>query len=258
MPTAVLPVTSANNDSWKGLINGGEAKHSRSSDGSAGAGNIYFYLGDRIANSDITINKVTLNFYPCMTNRTNTTLYKVYLEYMVKVEGGDYKVGNGSWVRAGGYFPSSYPSSPWQADCGQWTYAELKTGISMSLRFYIDTTLLEVEGAIKNVTVAVDYTVNKRTLTVSAAEGGTASGGGTFESGTVTTITAVPKEGYRFVKWSDGDTNAVRQVSVTSDMTYTAYFEPIASDPKFTNVEIEYTPPLYTNSSFVMRVSVTG
>ncbi len=41
---------------------------------------------------------------------------------------------------------------------------------------------------------------------VSAEANGTASGAGTFESGTEITLTATPNEGYHFVKWSDGST----------------------------------------------------
>lgn len=39
------------------------------------------------------------------------------------------------------------------------------------------------------------------------------------------TITATPDKGYRFVKWSDGNTSATRTITVTADATYTATFE---------------------------------
>lgn len=63
------------------------------------------------------------------------------------------------------------------------------------------------------------------TLTVTATAGGTATGGGTYETGSSVTIKATPNTGYKFVKWSDGNTNATRTVAVTADITYTAYFE---------------------------------
>lgn len=66
------------------------------------------------------------------------------------------------------------------------------------------------------------------TLTVTAGEGGTVTGGGTYNSGATVTITATPNSGYRFVKWSDGNTNATRTITVTADATYTATFALLA------------------------------
>ena len=54
---------------------------------------------------------------------------------------------------------------------------------------------------------------------------GTVSGGGTFEPGATTTITANPFNGYRFVRWNDNNTQNPRAVTVNNDVTYTAYFE---------------------------------
>ena len=53
---------------------------------------------------------------------------------------------------------------------------------------------------------------------------GTVTGSGTFASGTVTTITATANSGYHFVQWNDGNTDAIRTITVTADATYTAYF----------------------------------
>ena len=38
-------------------------------------------------------------------------------------------------------------------------------------------------------------------------------------------IKAVANEGYRFVKWSDGNTDRIRKVEITADITFTAIFE---------------------------------
>lgn len=72
--------------------------------------------------------------------------------------------------------------------------------------------------------VIVEY-VLFHTITVNATAGGTATGGGTYETGSSVTIKATPNTGYKFVKWSDGNTNATRTVTATADITYTAYFE---------------------------------
>jgi hypothetical protein len=37
-------------------------------------------------------------------------------------------------------------------------------------------------------------------------------------------LTAIPNEGYTFVKWSDGNTQATRYLELTEDITLTAYF----------------------------------
>lgn len=73
--------------------------------------------------------------------------------------------------------------------------------------------------------ITFEYYIPTYTITVNATAGGTVTGGGTYESGKTVTLTATPNTGYRFVKWSDGNTNATRTVTVTADATYTATFE---------------------------------
>ena len=76
-----------------------------------------------------------------------------------------------------------------------------------------------------NVTYYAVWQINSYTLTVTAGTGGTASGGGTYNYGATVTLKATPSAGYHFVKWSDGNTNASRTVTVTGNATYTATFE---------------------------------
>ena len=76
-----------------------------------------------------------------------------------------------------------------------------------------------------NVTYYAIWKINSYTLTVTAGTGGTASGGGTYNYGATATLKATPSAGYHFVKWSDGNTNASRTVTVTGNATYTATFE---------------------------------
>ena len=56
---------------------------------------------------------------------------------------------------------------------------------------------------------------------------GTATGSGRYDNGSTVTITAIPNEGYRFISWTDGNTDNPRQVIVERDTTYTATFEAI-------------------------------
>ena len=76
-----------------------------------------------------------------------------------------------------------------------------------------------------NVTYYAVWQINSYTLTVTAGTGGTVSGGGTYNYGKTATLKATPSAGYHFVKWSDGNTNASRTVTVTGNATYTATFE---------------------------------
>lgn len=65
------------------------------------------------------------------------------------------------------------------------------------------------------------------TVTVESADPtmGTVSGGGQALSGGTLTIRAIPNDGYRFRCWNDGNTENPRIVTVTGNITYTAYFE---------------------------------
>lgn len=76
-----------------------------------------------------------------------------------------------------------------------------------------------------NVTYYAIWQINSYTLTVTAGTGGTVSGGGSYNYGATATLKAIPSAGYHFVKWSDGNTNASRTVTVTGNATYTATFE---------------------------------
>ena len=53
---------------------------------------------------------------------------------------------------------------------------------------------------------------------------GTTTGSGNYASGATATLTAVPSENCIFVKWNDDVTDNPRTVTVTKDVTYTAYF----------------------------------
>ena len=57
---------------------------------------------------------------------------------------------------------------------------------------------------------------------------GSISGVGEYFSGKKALLTAKPDPGYKFKHWEDGNTSATREVTVTSDASYTAYFEPIS------------------------------
>ena len=69
--------------------------------------------------------------------------------------------------------------------------------------------------------------VAKYTLTLAASpsNGGTVTGAGVYDAGTEVAVKATANSGYTFKKWSDGNTNAERMVTVDGDMSLTATFE---------------------------------
>lgn len=88
-----------------------------------------------------------------------------------------------------------------------------------------------------------DYTLPTFVISLTAGTGGTVSGAGTYNVGSTATIKATPNSGYRFVKWSDGNTNAERQITITSsdisanvtNLSYTATFEKTECTVNFKN-----------------------
>lgn len=65
------------------------------------------------------------------------------------------------------------------------------------------------------------------TLTITAGPGGTvnSSVNGEYENGAQVTIIATPNTDYSFLKWSDGNTNATRTITITEDITLRAEFK---------------------------------
>ncbi|MBQ2290707.1 MAG: hypothetical protein II248_00835, partial [Paludibacteraceae bacterium] len=53
---------------------------------------------------------------------------------------------------------------------------------------------------------------------------GEVAGGGMYTDNTTITITATPYDGYSFLRWSDGNTDNPRTLTVTEDITLTAEF----------------------------------
>jgi len=68
---------------------------------------------------------------------------------------------------------------------------------------------------------------------VSPAAGGNVTGAGRYVAGSQVPISAVPAFGYRFIRWSDGNTNSNRTITVNDDITITAEFEKVAVTARF-------------------------
>ena len=72
------------------------------------------------------------------------------------------------------------------------------------------------------------------TLTASAGDGGSVSGGGTFASGTQVSLTATPTSGYSFSGWSNGSTTNPLTVTLNSNTSITANFQAIVNSYSLT------------------------
>lgn len=72
-------------------------------------------------------------------------------------------------------------------------------------------------------------TTRQYTLSVTSANTnqGTVTGGGTYSEGSRVNVTASPKSGYQFDKWSDGNTSASRSINVTQNLSLTATFKAV-------------------------------
>ena len=80
----------------------------------------------------------------------------------------------------------------------------------------------ETPGGGSSEDVVTKYTLG---LVASPAGGGTVTGAGVYDAGAEVAVKATANSGYTFKKWSDGNTNAERMVTVDGDMSLTATFE---------------------------------
>ena len=55
---------------------------------------------------------------------------------------------------------------------------------------------------------------------------GTVAGVGSYNYNSMVTLTAEPRDGFEFVKWDDGNTNATRKFVIVNDTTFMAVFKP--------------------------------
>lgn len=72
------------------------------------------------------------------------------------------------------------------------------------------------------------YNIN---LTANDYTMGKTYGNNSYKEGDRVIIVAEPFEGYKFVSWSDGNTNVVRELLVSSDVNLVATFAPIPVEP---------------------------
>ena len=104
---------------------------------------------------------------------------------------------------------------------------------------------------------AATYTV---TVAVTPANSGTVTGGGTYAKGSAVELKANANTGYRFSKWSDGNTDNPRSVTVNRDMSFTAQFIRSTDDNEDTDISqldnVIYINPVTTRAGVEITLSV--
>ena len=108
------------------------------------------------------------------------------------------------------------------ASCGT-NISHASGEVSITIGEYCQNVVATEQG---DISFGVQQPISRFILTLSAENGNT-SGSGVYYAFDKVEISATPDKGYTFDKWSDGNTDNPRNVTVTQDMTYTAVFEPV-------------------------------
>lgn len=116
-------------------------------------------------------------------------------------------------------------------------------------------------------TAYFEYGVTQYTVTLLASptNGGTVSGGGTYEAGAKKFVSASPNQGYIFERWSDGEVTLERMVTWDANKTLTAYFIQntvvsgnIFTIPKTIETGETYFKKMYPDDNNIKISSVLG
>lgn len=90
-------------------------------------------------------------------------------------------------------------------------------------------------------------------LLASPANGGTVSGGGTFEEGQTCTAKAIPSDGFTFIHWTENDSlvssDADYAFAVTGNHHLVAHFASNGGGPKYFTINVFADPIEYGSSS---------
>ena len=142
--------------------------------------------------------------------------------HTVAVAPGDILRGS---VSGGGEFAYGTPCTVEATAYTGYTFQSWSNGVTANPYTFAVTEDVELTAiflAPGEETYTVNVSVNDPTMGTATVNGNATA---TVMSGTEVTLTATPNSGYRFVKWSDDNTQATRTVTVNSNMSFTAYFE---------------------------------
>ena len=94
------------------------------------------------------------------------------------------------------------------------------------------------------------------TTSVNNPNYGSVSGGGNYASGSTVTLKATPASGYKFVAWENGDTNAIRILTVSDNESYTAFFA--RTFPISANYDAKIGDKYYSTLTEAVRAARSG
>ena len=77
----------------------------------------------------------------------------------------------------------------------------------------------------EDMTLTAEFAIDQYQVTLKSNGNGSVTGSGTYDYGTKVTIEAIADKGYHFEKWSDGNTENPRTITVTEDIELSATFE---------------------------------
>ena len=166
--------------------------------------------------------------------------------------GGSYDEGASATVKATANNGCSFVR--WTEEDG----TTASTDASYTFTVEVDRTLTAVFEKDPELPAPTKYIV---TVNASPTEGGSVTGGGSYDEGTSVTVKAVANSGYRFVRWTENgttvSTNATYTFDATKDQVLTAVFEPISSGapggggytPTPSNPSYQITAPTTSNGT---------
>lgn len=168
------------------------------------------------------------------------------VELIVNIPGMGTVSGGGTYVQGTSVTISAYPNSGYKFE--RWSDGD--TQRQRTIVVNEDVRLIAFFAL--NDTPLNEYTVE---LIANNPEMGTVSGSGTYAQGTSVAILAYPYPGYRFERWSDGDTIPHRTIVVNEDIVLVAYFARIGN-----SVEDDFINDIqiYANNNSVVIQGAEG
>jgi hypothetical protein len=155
----------------------------------------------KMDNDDTLTCNIAIDTHTVMVQTNNTT------RGMVEASGTEFAYGTPCTVTATAYTGNIFTGWSNGETANPYTFAVI-SNVALTAMFVDESEMM--------------YTV---TLESADSTMGTVSGGGQALNGNTVTIIAIPNDGYRFLNWNDGNTENPRMVTVTGNITYTAYFE---------------------------------
>ena len=156
---------------------------------------------------------------PIDGNNITATAYFAIDTHTVSVASNNMMYGG---VEGGGSFPYGTAATVTATAYSGYVFVRWSNGVTYNPYTFAVSTDVELtaifaeQGTVHNITALADDPTT-----------GSVTGGGQYATGETVTLTAVPAEGYRFVRWNDGNTDNPRIVSAVADITYTAFFASI-------------------------------